>query len=82
MPCQCRPKLPAVTRPDSYASTTAGTGAHLAGGALDVLRNKAGKAGIGLMCAAALGGGLGWVGPTGYLVVGGYVLCMQWPRQR
>jgi hypothetical protein len=56
----------------------AGTGAHLAGGTLDVLRNLAGMTGIGLLCAAALGGGLAWAGPTGYLVVGAYGLYTQW----
>jgi hypothetical protein len=60
------------------ALTAAGTGAHLAGGALDVLRNMAGLTGIGLLCAAMLGGGLAWVGPVGYLVVGAYGLYTQW----
>jgi hypothetical protein len=60
------------------ALTAAGTGAHLAGGTLDVLRNVTGMTGIGLLCAAALGGGLAWVGPTGYLVVGAYGLYTQW----
>ena len=44
----------------SGALTAAGTGAHLAGGTLDVLRNLAGVTGIGLLCAATLGGGLAW----------------------
>ncbi len=56
----------------------AGIGAHLAGGTLDVLRNVAGITGIGLLCAAALGGGLAWAGPTGYLLVGAYALYTQW----
>jgi hypothetical protein len=56
----------------------AGTGAHLAGGTLDVLRNVAGITGIGLLCAAALGGGLSWTGPTGYLVAAVYALYTQW----
>jgi hypothetical protein len=60
------------------ALTAAGTGAHLAGGTLDVLRNVAGLTGIGLLCAAVLGGGLAWVGPVGYLVVGVYGLYTQW----
>jgi hypothetical protein len=60
------------------ALAAAGTGAHLAGGPLDVLRNVAGMTGLGLLCAAALGGGLAWVGPTGYLVVGAYALYTQW----
>ena len=45
---------------------------------LDVLRNVAGMTGIGLLCAAALGGGLAWAGPLGYLVVGAYGLYTQW----
>jgi hypothetical protein len=56
----------------------AGAGAHLAGGTLDVVRNLAGLTGIGLLCAAAVGGGLAWVGPTGYLAVGAYGLYAQW----
>ncbi len=60
------------------ALAAAGAGAHLAGGTLDVLRNVAGMTGIGLLCAAALGGGLAWAGPTGYLMVGVYALYTQW----
>lgn len=59
-------------------AAAAGTGAHLAGGTLDVLRNVAGITGIGLLCAAALGGGLSWTGPTGYLVAAVYALYTQW----
>jgi hypothetical protein len=62
----------------AVALAAAGTGAHLAGGTLDVLRNLAGMTGIGLLCAAALGGGLAWAGPTGYMVVGAYGLYTQW----
>jgi len=60
------------------ALAAAGTGAHLAGGTLDVLRNVAGMTGLGLLCAAVLGGGLAWVGPVGYLVAGAYGLYTQW----
>ena len=60
------------------ALAAAGAGAHLAGGALDVLRNVAGMTGLGLLCAAALGGGLAWAGPVGYLVAGVYALYTQW----
>jgi hypothetical protein len=59
-------------------AAAAGTGAHLVGGTLDVLRNVAGITGIGLLCAAALGGGLSWTGPTGYLVAAVYALYTQW----
>jgi hypothetical protein len=58
--------------------TAASTGGHLAGGTLDVLRNVAGITGIGLLCAAAIGGGLSWTGPTGYLVAAVYGLYTQW----
>jgi hypothetical protein len=68
----------ALTAAAVSALAAAGTGGHLAGGPLDVLRNVAGMTGIGLLCAAALGGGLAWVGPTGYLVVGAYGLYTQW----
>jgi len=68
----------ALTAAAVSALAAAGTGAHLAGGTLDVLRNVAGMAGIGLLCAAALGGGLAWAGPTGYLVLGAYGLYTQW----
>jgi hypothetical protein len=68
----------ALTAAAAGALTAAGMGAHLAGGPLAVLRNLAGMTGIGLLCAAALGGGLAWVGPAGYLVVGAYALYTQW----
>jgi hypothetical protein len=56
----------------------AATGAHLAGGAPDAIRNVVGITGLGLLCAAALGGGLSWTGPTAYLVPGVYALYLQW----
>lgn len=68
----------ALTAAAAGALTAAGTGAHLAGGTLDVLRNVAGITGIGLLCAAVLGGGLAWAGPTAYLVIGAYGLYTQW----
>jgi hypothetical protein len=68
----------ALTAAAAGALAAAGTGAHLAGGTLDVLRNVAGLTGIGLLCAAALGGGLAWTGPVGYLLVGVYGLYTQW----
>jgi hypothetical protein len=70
--------LPFLRLAAVLALTAAGAGAHLAGGTLDVLRNVAGMTGIGLLCAAALGGGLAWAGPTGYLMVGVYALYTQW----
>jgi hypothetical protein len=68
----------ALTAAAAGALAAAGAGAHLAGGTLDVVRNLAGLTGIGLLCAAVLGGGLSWVGPTGYLAVGAYGLYSQW----
>jgi hypothetical protein len=60
------------------ALTGAGTGTHLAGGFLDVLRNVAGLTGIGLLCATVLGGPLAWTGPLAYLVAGVYGLYSDW----
>jgi hypothetical protein len=68
----------ALTAAAATALAAVGTGAHLAGGTLDVLRNVTGMTGIGLLCAAALGGGLAWAGPLGYLVAGVYGLYTQW----
>jgi hypothetical protein len=59
-------------------AAAAATGAQLAGGDLDLLRNVAGITGVGLLCAATLGGGLAWTGPTAYLVIGAYGLYSQW----
>jgi hypothetical protein len=70
----------ALTAAAAGTLAAAGIGAHLAGGTLDVLRNLAGMTGIGLLCAALLGGGLAWAGPVGYLVVGAYALYTQWHR--
>jgi len=53
-------------------------GGHLSGGTLDVLRNVAGVTGIGFLCAAFLGGGLAWTGPTAYLIAGVYGLYTPW----
>ena len=47
---------------------TGAAGAHLPGGTLDLVRNLAGIAGIGLLSAAVIGGGLSWIGPMAYLV--------------
>jgi hypothetical protein len=68
----------ALTAAAAGALAAAGTGAQLAGGALDVLRNVAGMTGIGLLCARAFGGGLAFAGPAGYLVAGAYGLYTQW----
>jgi hypothetical protein len=68
----------ALTVGAAAALAAAGAGAHLAGGALDALRNVAGMTGLGLLCAAIAGGGLAWAGPVGYLVAGAYALYTQW----
>jgi hypothetical protein len=68
----------ALTAFAAGALAAAGTGAHLAGGTLGVLRNVAGIVGIGLLCAAVFGAGLAWIGPTGYLLAGVYGLYTQW----
>ena len=68
----------ALTAAAIGALAAAGAGAHLAGGSLDVLRNVAGITGIGLLCAAAISGGLAWIGPAAYLLPGAYALYTQW----
>jgi hypothetical protein len=68
----------ALTAAAVVALAAAGTGGHLAGGTLGVLRNVAGVTGIGLLCAGVLGGGLSWTGPAGYLLPGVYALYTQW----
>jgi hypothetical protein len=68
----------ALTMAAASALAGAGIGAHLPGGTLDVLRNVAGMTGIGLVCATAVGGGLAWAGPAGYLLLGVYGLYTQW----
>ncbi|SBT44427.1 hypothetical protein [Micromonospora narathiwatensis] len=68
----------ALTTIAAGALAAAGVGAHLAGGTLEVLRNTAGLTGIGLLCAALLGGALAWTGPTVYLIIAVYALYTQW----
>ena len=68
----------ALTAVAAGALAVAGVGADLAGGTVDVLRNLAGLTGIGLLCAALLGGALAWTAPTAYLMVAIYALYTQW----
>ena len=68
----------ALTSAAALLLAVAGTGAHLVGGTLEVLRNVTGMTGIGLLCAAAVGGTLAWSGPAAYLVVGAYGQYTQW----
>jgi hypothetical protein len=50
----------------------------LHGGTLGLARDVAGMTGIGLLLAAVTGGGLGWIGPTAYMVVAEYALLNSW----
>ncbi|MFJ8582257.1 hypothetical protein [Micromonospora sp. NPDC093277] len=68
----------ALTTVAAGALAAAGTGMHLAGGTLEVLRNTAGVTGVGLLCAAVLGGALAWTGPAAYLIISVYALYTQW----
>jgi len=52
--------------------------AGLAGGSLDLLRNVAGLAGLGLLAAAVTGGLLAWVGPLGYVMLAEIGLVAGW----
>jgi len=78
LPCLRLAATLAVTAAAIGALAAAGTGAHLAGGTLDVLRNLAGLTGIGLLCAAMINSGLAWIGPAAYLLPGAYALYTQW----
>jgi hypothetical protein len=54
----------------AFGALAAGaTGGLLPGGSPALLRNLAGVIGIGLLCAAVLGGAFGWTGPLAYLLV-------------
>jgi hypothetical protein len=54
----------------AFGALAAGSAAqHLDGGTLALLRNLAGFTGIAFLAGAALGGGLAWIGPLGYLAV-------------
>jgi hypothetical protein len=68
----------ALTAAAVGALAAAGTGGHLAGGTVEMLRNVAGLTGIGLLCAFVLGAGLAWTGPTAYLLAGVYALYTDW----
>jgi hypothetical protein len=52
--------------------------AGLAGGSLDLLRNVAGLAGLGLLTAVLTGGLLAWTGPLGYLMLAEIGLVAGW----
>lgn len=52
-------------------------GAHLAGGDLELLRNVAGLAGLGLLSAPLIGA-YAWAGPIAYAVLAEYALTANW----
>jgi len=52
--------------------------AHLPGGSLEVVRNVAGIAGIGLLSACLIGGEFSWIGPMTYLVLSEYAILNAW----
>ncbi len=54
------------------------SGADLPGGTLDILRNIAGIAGIGMLSAAVVGGGLSWLGPMTFLVLSECAILNAW----
>jgi hypothetical protein len=63
----------------AFAALAIGSAAAgLPGGEADVLRNVAGLTGIGLACAALLGGIMSWTGPLAYAVVAEYALTATW----
>ena len=68
----------ALTAAATGALAAAGTGGHLVGGTVEVLRNVAGLTGVGLLCAFVLSAGLAWTGPTAYLLAGVYALYTDW----
>ena len=68
----------ALTATAVAALALASVGADLAGGIADVGRNVTGLVGIGLLCAALLGGSLAWSGPVVYMLVGAYGLYTDW----
>jgi hypothetical protein len=68
----------ALTAAAVGALAVAVAGARLPGGDLEVLRNVAGLAGIGLFSAAGLGGAAAWAGPVACLAVAEYALGAAW----
>ena len=52
--------------------------AGLSGGSLDLLRNVAGMAGLGLLTAVVSGGLLAWIGPLGYMMAAEIGLTAGW----
>lgn len=67
-----------LTVASAAALTATGIGTHLAGGTTTAVRNLAGLTGLGLLCAALLGGALAWIAPVAYALLGVYALYTQW----
>ena len=63
------------------------TGGALPGGTVALLRNLAGMTGLGLLCAAVLGGAFGWIGPMTYWLIiegalaGSWTTPWAWPAR-
>jgi hypothetical protein len=63
----------------AFGALAAGSvGGHLAGGALGLVRDVTGFAGIALLTAAAIGGSLSWIGPLAYLLIADYGIGVGW----
>ncbi|WP_027346866.1 hypothetical protein [Hamadaea tsunoensis] len=67
-----------LTAAAACALAVATVGVPLSGGVAALVRNLVGFVGLGLLCAAAVGGGLAWTGPVTYLILGVYALYTQW----
>jgi hypothetical protein len=68
----------AVTAAAIGVLAVAVAGAALPGGDLAMMRNTAGAAGLGLLCAGGLGGLLAWVAPLAYTVVAEIAIGERW----
>ena len=54
------------------------TGGYLPGGTMGLVRDVVGMAGLGLLCAVALGGPFGWTGPMAYWLITESALAAGW----
>lgn len=68
----------ALTATAAALLAIAATGGQLPGGTTQLLRDLAGAAGIGLICAAVLGGLLAWIGPVAYMLLAEFALTGAW----
>jgi hypothetical protein len=75
----CGRRLPWLRLGTALFLTAAALGALAAAGAgTQMTRDTLGLIGIGLLCAAAVGGRLGWTAPAVYLLVAVYAIYTQW----